>query len=110
METITCEGMRIEAEEIEQIGGEFGDLSNFTDILYRDSSGRYFLKEERSYKVPNNAKYQMPRDREWFDRMTQSETETREISEKEAMQWYIEMFMNDEKLKERFLGLIERFA
>src|SRR5205823_13093144 len=96
--------------EIEQIGGYNGPTCDYTDKLFRGRGGRYYLEKERSIPVPENANYTLPRDREWFDRVTQRQTETREITETEAMLWYIDSFVNDGRLRKRIVDLIERFA
>src|SRR5580765_7502728 len=110
MESITCDGKQLKVREIEQIGGYNGPTSDYTDKLFRARGGRYYLEEERRAPVPHNATYTMPRDREWFDRVTQQKLETREITEKEAMLWYADSFVSDERLRTRIMALIDRFA
>jgi len=108
METITCDAKQIKAEEIEQIGGYLNAMTVFTDTLYRGRGGRYYLEQERNVPLPPNARYILPRDRAWVERMEQRRTSTKEISEKEAMLWYVDAFLNDDKLRKRFIDLIER--
>jgi hypothetical protein len=110
METITYDAKQIKVRQLEEIGGCLSDTENFTDILYRDRAVRYFLSQERRTPLPPNANYSWPRDDEWVRRMERSKTSIKEISEKEALKWYVTMFMNDVKLRARFLDLIKRFA
>jgi hypothetical protein len=106
METITCDGKQLKVREIEQIGGYNGPTCDYTDKLFRARGGRYYLEENRSTPVPQNATYTMPRDREWLDRVTRPKIETREITEKEAMLWYIDSFISDERLRKRIAKLL----
>jgi hypothetical protein len=110
METITCDAKRIKVEEIEQIGGHLNATAEYTDTLYRGPAGRYYLKQEENVPLSPNASYTMPRDRAWVARMEQRKSSTEQISEKEAMLWYADTFLNDDKLRKRFVDLIERFA
>jgi hypothetical protein len=85
METITCGEERIQAKEIESIGGSLNSTTDYEDTLYRSKSGRYYLKEETSIPLPPNAVFTIPRDRERVD-----------------------AFLNDDKLRKRFEAMIER--
>jgi hypothetical protein len=110
METITCNKKQLEVREIEQIGGMLNSTTDYTDTLYRGRDGRYYLEEETSTPLPLNASYTMPRDGEWVRLMEQRKTSTREIPEREAMLWFVTMFLNDNRLRKRFVDLIERLA
>jgi hypothetical protein len=106
METITCDAKQIKVNEIEQTGGYLNPATKYTDKLYRDRAGRYYLEQERNVPLPLNASYTMPRDRDWIRRMQQRTISTEEISEKEVMLWYVDTFLNDDKLRKRFIDLI----
>jgi hypothetical protein len=110
MDTITCDGEEIKVNEIEQIGGVLNPTCDFTDTLYRSRDSRYFLEEERTDALPLNASHQRPRDRELIERMQNKEISVKQVSQRDAMIWYVKSFMNDTKLKKRFVDLIERFA
>ena len=69
--TITCNTKQLKVREIDQRGGYLNETTDFTDRLFRDRKGRYFLEEERQNSLPPNATYTMPRDREWVRRMEQ---------------------------------------
>src|SRR6266478_268130 len=109
IETITCNGRQIKVRECEQRGGYLNPTTDFTDRLFRDRKGRYYLNEERQNPLPPNATYEMPRDRDFVKRMEQRKVKTREISEKEALVWCA-YSLNDRKLWKRLRDLIERFA
>jgi hypothetical protein len=111
METITCDDRKqIKADLLEEIGGSLDPTTDFTDQLYRSRDGRYFLKAERRNPLPPNANYSWPRDREWMRRMERRKTSVKEISESQAMLWYVNTFLNDDKLRKRFVDLIKRPA
>jgi len=42
--------------------------------------------------------------------MQNKEISVKQISERDAMTWYVKSFLNDAKLKRRFVDLIKRFA
>src|SRR5205823_10254711 len=106
MTTIECAGKQIAVEEIEEIGGTLNSTTDYTDTLYRSRDGRYLLEEERSIPVPRNAVYTLPRDREWLDQMEKKQVSVKEISERDAMIWYVDSFLNDSRLRRKFMRLI----
>jgi len=110
METLTCDGKKLKVNELEQIGGELNATTDFSDTLYRSRDGRYFLEEERTDPLPLNSSRQWPRDRALIERMQNKEISVKQISERDAMTWYVKSFLNDAKLKRRFVDLIKRFA
>jgi hypothetical protein len=110
MKTITCEEKQIKVKEIEQIGGELNATTDFLDTLYFSRDGRYFLNEERQNPISPNSSYQWPRDRALIERMQNKEISVKQISERDAMKWFVLSFMNESKLKKRFVNLVERFA
>ena len=109
MQNNTSINLEPEAQEIEQTGGYFNSTTEFTDRLYR-SRDQYYLKEEKWIPLPKNARYTMPDDREWVEQMEQRKISVKQVSEKEAMQWCVDSFFNDDQLKNRLTDLIERFA
>jgi hypothetical protein len=76
----------------EQTRRDLAETADFTDILYRDGAGRYFLSQERRTPLPPNARYDFVRDREWVRRMQRRKTSIKKISEKQAMRWYVEFY------------------
>src|SRR6266496_678323 len=109
MDTITCGSKRIKVEEVEQTGGYLNAMVDFSDILYRARDGRYYLEQTRQNPLPANGKYEFPRDREIIQRMEQRKISTKEISEKQAMLWCVGACLTDNKLRKRFVDLIEGF-
>ena len=106
---ITCDEKQLKVRQIEERGGYLNPTTDFTDRLFRDRKGSYYLEEIRQNPLPPNATYTMPRDREWVKRMEQRKVKTREISEKEALVFCVDS-LNDRKLRKRLVALIERFA
>jgi hypothetical protein len=106
MTTIECDGKQIRAEEIEEIGGSLNETMDFTDTLYRDNRGRYFLEQRATIPIPKNAVYQLPRDRGWFDKMRDEEISVKQLSQREALIWYVDSFVNDDRLRLELVRLI----
>jgi hypothetical protein len=48
----------------------------------------------------------MPRDREWLKRMEQKQISVNEISERDAMIWYVDSFLNNSRLRRKFTRLV----
>lgn len=99
MKTITCGANRVEVTVVESIGGYLNETTDSDDTLYRDRDGNYYIETQRSFAIPKNARYEMPRDAEWFNRQRRTRTKVRRATPLAAMLWYVEWFVNDAKLK-----------
>jgi hypothetical protein len=93
------------ADLLEEIGGELNTTTDFTDRLFRTRDGRYFLEEERRVPFPLNSARPLPRRREALD-LGQMTISVKEISERDAMKWFVTSFINDDQLEKKFLDLI----
>lgn len=97
----TCGANQAGLEEIEQIGSD-----TFTHTLYRRADGKYFLREETYNAFPKGKSYTLPKDAAELKKDEQRRVKTTEISEKDAMLWYVREFLNDDMLREKFTALV----
>jgi hypothetical protein len=118
MTQIAYSGRHIRVEEVEEIGGDLNNLYDYNDTLYRDAAGNYYLKQERSFKMPPNADRafleqvaeigylpgnhpEMRRLRAFRQRHMKPRVTIKRIKEKTALLWWIHEMCNDEQMKKR---------
>jgi hypothetical protein len=126
---IVYRGRRIAAKEVEEIGGLLDDLHEFNDTLFRDGAGNYYLRQERSFRMPPNAEqtcrewdveiYNLPhperlcelrRFRAFRLKHMKPRITIKRIKEKTALLWWVYQMCNDEQMKMRLRAAVRKIT
>jgi hypothetical protein len=124
---IVYRGRPIAVEEVEEIGGSLNDLYDYNDTLLRDEDGHYYLKQERSFKMPPNAEqacrerepelYGLPtnhperkRFRAFRLKYMKPRVTIKRIKEKTALLWWVHEMSNDEQMRMRLRAAVTKIT
>jgi hypothetical protein len=123
---IVYRGRRVAVKEVEEMGGMLDDLHDFNDTLLRDGVGNYYLKQERSFRMPPNAEQacrewdveicnlplaerpsELKRFRAFRLKHRKPRVTIKRIKEKTALLWWVHQMANDEQMRMRLRDAVK---
>jgi hypothetical protein len=114
---IEFDGRKIRVTRLEEIGGSCADKACDRDTaIYQDREGNFYIvllvqkKLEECRHLLNRQSLTFPKHGVLAERLRESRMSVRRVNPREALQWYIDEFMNDTPLKQRAVEYFAKMA